>query len=159
MTNPTTAMTGPRITQVVEPLIELPPSTPIPCKVKTAPAKAMAMPTTDHPPPRMPSADHARSRRRGSADDRQRSLVGQPVERVLHHRRHVLVDGVRVWTRTEPLPQADRWQDLSGDLRGERQPSGQVEHVDAEGRPDRDRQDLHTGETVRPEGGGQGVGT
>src|SRR3954470_7576899 len=150
MTSPTTTMTGPRIAHVVEPLIELPPSTPIPCKVKTAPATAMTMPTTDHPRPRMPSADHARLRGCGSADDRQRSLVGQPIECVLHHRRHVLVDRVGVWTRTEPLPQVDRWQDLGGDLRGERQASGQVEHVDAEGRPDRDRQDLHTGESVQP---------
>src|SRR3954453_21526908 len=59
-------------------------------------------------------------RSNASAEDRQPSLVRQPVESFLHHRRHVLVDLVDVWMRTEACLQVDRRQYLRRDLRGER---------------------------------------
>src|SRR3954447_23123685 len=52
MTRPRAAMSGPRMAHVVDPLMELPPSRPTPCRVKTEPATAMTKPTADQTRPR-----------------------------------------------------------------------------------------------------------
>src|SRR5690349_11929623 len=86
-----------------------------------------------------------------SADDEQRPLLAEIAERVLHLARDLLVELVGVRVRAEAVAQVDRRQHLDRDLRRQRQAAREVEEVDPERRPDRDRHHLDAGQAVEAE--------
>src|SRR5690242_1986288 len=74
-----------------------------------------------------------------SAEDRKSALLGQSVQRGLHHRTDVLVDIVDVGVVTEARGDVDRLEDLGDHLRRQRKVR-RKDHAQPEREADADRQ-------------------
>src|ERR1700722_16009248 len=81
-------------------------------------------------------------RTRTSAQDREPALLGQPVQRGLHHRTYVLVHLGDVRVLAELRGDVDRLEDLGDNLRWQRN-IRREDHAQAERETEAHRQDVH----------------